>query len=58
MELVNFNYLAMRIDDLHGDENTHECYGSKSLWCTCMEDIQQAKERMEALHFDSIRDDS
>ena len=53
--LVNFNYLAMRVESCHGDENQHECFGDPDIWCTCMEDIEQARERMEELHFDSLR---
>lgn len=54
---MDYSYLQKAADECHGDEDLIECFGDCDIWCTCMEEIEQAKERMTELHFDSLRND-
>lgn len=50
-------YLAKAIDDAQGDENILECYGDCSLWCSCSEQAELERERMQELYaIDLLRD--
>lgn len=61
---MDLSYLAKPMGECHGDEHlmnemlhSRECLGDPDIWCTCMEDLEQERERMAELHFDSLRDD-
>lgn len=49
--MINLEYLAKPVDQVHGDEHLHECFGDCDIWCTCMEEREQEKERLAEMHY-------